>query len=206
MDVRLRTTWVWVRVPLQSSYLVFETFQNFKGKFLKLSWMINIVKSTHLIFKEAENRCYVKYIVKGFWKTIKLVKSPFPVMLQTFFTWRSFKGHLDTQGALERHSRSTQGALDLSKGTRRALQGNSRHLGTWKALEHPRHLCSCTLGHSKGTCALSHSGTRVLKALEWIHSAGSEFSHFLLINWLENSLVVLLESESYYVSRTWVIH
>ena len=65
---------------------------------------------------------------------------------------------------------------------------------TWTFKEHSKAL----EGHSKGTSsALKTLGTRkALEALAAPHLAGSEIPHSLLINWLENPLVVLLETES----------
>ena len=47
------------------------------------------------------------YCEKVLKNCIKLLKSPFQVMLQTFFTSRALKGHLGTQRALESYSKST---------------------------------------------------------------------------------------------------
>ena len=83
---------------------------------------------------------------------IKLLRNPVPVTLQTFFTRRALKGHLDTQEALEGDSKSTLRALN-TQGTR-ALEGHLgiraliRNLGTRRvlghlgirALRHSRHL------------------------------------------------------------------
>ena len=48
----------------------------------------SVAKFTHLVSKEGENNtCYVKYV---FWKvfknSVKVLTSPFLVMLQTYFT------------------------------------------------------------------------------------------------------------------------
>ena len=66
---------------------------------------------------------------------------PFPVMLQTFFTRRRLKGHLDTQIAQEGHSNGI-----------RAIEG---HLGT-PAIK--------AFGHS-GTWTLKYLGIWALEAI-----------------------------------------
>ena len=92
---------------------------------------------------------YSKKFLKG---SIKLLSSPFPVMLQNFFTRRALKGHF--------------------KGIRRAL-GHSKHLGT-PTLE--------ALGHSKDTWVLwssRHLGTRkVFGHLRTRNTQGTLFSRF----------------------------
>ena len=105
--------------------------------------------------------------VKKFLKNcMKLLRCPFPVMLQKLFTWRAFTGHLGTKKALE-HSKSTLAALHgYCKSTWKIKV--LRHLGTRRALGHldPR-----ALRHSdtrKGTWVLGHSrhlGTYVVKYL-----------------------------------------
>ena len=105
--------------------------------------------------------------VKKFLKnSMKLLRSPFPVMLLTLFSRRAFTGHLGTQKALE-HSKGTLGALH---GHCRRTWGIKalRHSGTGKALGHldPR-----ALRHSdtrKGNWVLwhlRHLGTYVVKHL-----------------------------------------
>ena len=98
------------------------SFLNFNKYFRKVfetpvnGWQ-NMVEFTHLISKEGDNnKCYVKFV---FWKvfknSMKLLASPFFVILQTF----------STQRALKRHSKGPG-----NSGNRRTL-GQSRHLSTW---------------------------------------------------------------------------
>ena len=98
----------------------------------------------------------LKFCVKFLKNPIKLLASPFPMMLQTIL----LEGHLKGDWALEDHSNDTCRALGRSKGTkgiRRSLRGYSngtlalktlRCLFNWKALGHSGTL---SLGHSKGT-------------------------------------------------------
>ena len=122
--------------------------------------------------------------------SIKLLRSPFSVMLKTCFTRRALKGHWDTQGTLRRHSKG----LKHSKSTRRAIHRHSKgtlaikaieHSSTWgirtalrhlgiqgtlalegnlstRALNILRHLATLAPGHLKGTWALRDSSTRVI--------------------------------------------
>ena len=99
-------------------------------------------------------------------KFIKLLRSPFPVILHIFFTKRAIKGHLDIQSALQGHS----------KGTARALQ---RYLGTQdirRAFGHSRHLDTWALSHLKGTWPLRHLGTCAFEALKALYLADSDRS------------------------------
>ena len=48
--------------------------------------------------------------------SIKLLRSPFSVMLKTCFTRRALKGHWDTQGTLRRHSKGTETLEEHSEG------------------------------------------------------------------------------------------
>ena len=114
--------------------------------------------------------------------SIKLLRSPFSVMLQTCFTRRALRGHWDTQRTLRRHSKGTETLEGHSEGNPQALQGHSgnqrnrtlehlrhsngtqtlgdsRHLST-RALKILRHLATLALGHLKGTWALRDSSTR----------------------------------------------
>ena len=117
-----------------------------------------MIKFTHHIYMESENnKCYVKNISwKVFKNSIKLLTSPFLVMLQTFF-----------------YSMSTQREIVHSKDTWRAFEHSK---GTW-ALSHSNHLCAWTLEHLRhsgtqralrhsGTWALRHSDTWALEVLE----------------------------------------
>ena len=120
-----------------------------------------------IYFRVKNNKCYVRYVFwKVFKKSIKLLTSPFLLMLQNLFTRRALKDH--------------------SKGTLRSLQGHSKgnwainapegHLDTWafKALGHSGSQALKELGLSKDTwtlghlrhlnnLALRHLGIRVLK-------------------------------------------
>ena len=120
-----------------------------------------------IYFRVKNNKCYVRYVFwKVFKKSIKLLTSPFHLMLQNLFTRRALKDH--------------------SKGTLRSLQGHSKgnwainapegHLDTWafKALGHSGSQAlkelglskdTWTLGHLRhlNTLALRHLGIRALK-------------------------------------------
>ena len=68
------------------------------------SGLQNVVQFAHLISTEGQNKCYVKYVFsKVFKNSIKLLTSPFPKILQTFFTRRALKGKLSTQRVLQEH-------------------------------------------------------------------------------------------------------
>ena len=98
------------------------------------------------------------YSEKFLKNSIKLLKSPFPVMLQSFFYSKSPQKALRhskvTRGELQRHSKSTTRALGHSRhsDTRRAL-GHSGTQDTWHSALSTRR---SALGHS----AHRHSGTR----------------------------------------------
>ena len=102
------------------------------------------------------------YSEKFLKNSVKLLRSPFPVMLLTFFTRRALRGHSDTQ----RQSLVTQRVLKHSKGTGRELKRHSKdiwalkgHLGA-QAPKAFGNFCTGTLealGHLKGTCKLGHS-------------------------------------------------
>ena len=62
-----------------------------------------------------------------FLKTLKLLTSSFLVMLQSFFTQKALKGHLDTQGTWTHWHFGTQGAWALGYSNTQALEG---HFGT----------------------------------------------------------------------------
>ena len=108
------------------------------------------------------------YFEKFLKKSIKLLTSPFLVMLQTFL----LEDHSKENCALKGHSRGTLRSLQEQSGTR-AHEGHLGTQGTWalkttghlgtralEALGHSRHLGTWVLGHSKGTRrALGHSGT-----------------------------------------------
>ena len=82
-----------------------------------------------------------------FKNSLKLLASSFlAVMLRTFFTRRALKGKLDTQRALQGHSKSTRRVTEHS-GTP-ALEG---HLGTEELKK---------LGYSGTRRAFKHSGNR----------------------------------------------
>ena len=99
-----------------------------------------MVKFTHLVSKEAEKISAMQNICSGkfFKNSMRPLRSPFPVMLQSYFNRRVVKGHLGTQRSLEgelEHSKSTRGAVKENLSTRRALQGHLETQGT-RALEH----------------------------------------------------------------------
>ena len=48
--------------------------------------------------------------------SIKLLRSPFSVKLQTCFTRRALRGHWDTQRTLRRHSKGTETLEGHSEG------------------------------------------------------------------------------------------
>ena len=126
-----------------------------------------MIKFTYHTSKEGENnKCNVKYV---FWKvlrTLKLLTSPFLVMLQTSFTQWALKGKLGTSRAFQGHSQVTLGYSD----TRRELE-TFRHLGTGgtRALK--------ALGYL-GTWVLEgHSGTQALEPLYLADSPVSKTNH-----------------------------
>ena len=101
------------------------------------------------------NICSEKFLKNS----VKLLRSPFPVMLLTFFTRRALRGHSDTQ----RQSLVTQRVLKHSKGTWRELKRHSKdiwalkgHLGARapKAFGNFGTGTLEALGHLKGTWAL----------------------------------------------------
>ena len=96
------------------------------------------------------------YSEKFFKKSIKLLTSPFLVMLQTFLLKEHSKENCALKGHSTRELEHTKGIWALK------VLGHSRQLGTW-ALEHLRHSGTqgtWALGYSKGTRrALGHSGT-----------------------------------------------
>ena len=101
--------------------------------------------------------------------SIKLLTSPFTVMLQTFFTRRALKGNLGTQMALEGNL-ATHGtrSIEHSKGSW-ALEGQSSTQGTsafWHSSTSGTRRALKRWGF-KGTRALSHSkGTWKLEGLK----------------------------------------
>ena len=121
-------------------------------------------------------------ILKSFQKSsTKLLRSSFPVMLQTFFTRRVLKRNLSTQ-------RNTWRALKRHLSTRRSLQGHTK--GTPKVLAHKGHLGtqgSWALGHSdtwhSGTRrALGYSGTQTLEHLGTRGTRGTLFSRLFFVH------------------------
>ena len=61
-----------------------------------ISGLQNVVKFMHLISKEAVKEV-LKFCVTFLKNPIKLLTSPFPMMLQTFFTRRALEGGLGTR-------------------------------------------------------------------------------------------------------------
>ena len=94
------------------------------------------------------------YFEKFLKNSIKLLRSPFPVILESC-SRRELKRHLGTQRALQRHL-GTQGIWALGhlrlSGTQRALG----HSGTQTALKALGYLGTWAPGHS-GTWAMGHS-------------------------------------------------
>ena len=96
---------------------------------------------------------------------IKLLRSPFPAMFQTFLTQRALGDSKNTRGAHKGHLSTRKILQGLQKCTRRALEGHSKAI-PWVlqgALEHLRHSdTQKELGHS-GTWPLEwHLETRAL--------------------------------------------
>ena len=139
-----------------------------------------MVKFRHLISREAKsNKCYVKYlfrkVFKNLYKTIKESNSCNIADLSHSKNTQRELGHskdiqgtligyLSTCWALQWHSKNTWALKALrhsSTWDTQALDtplalGLSWHLGTWIF----RDWLTWTLGHSKGTWALTNSGTR----------------------------------------------
>ena len=117
------------------------------------SWQ-DLVTFRHLISNEGDNnKCYVGFV---FWKVfknpIKLLTSPFLVMLQTFLLEEHSKGR--ELG----HSGTRRREIWHTKGTPRALQGHSK--GTPRALKAFGHLgiqAPKALGYSKAIWTLGYS-------------------------------------------------
>ena len=120
----------------------------------------------------------------------KLLRSSFPVMLQTFLTRRALKRNLSTQ-------RNTWRALKRHLSTRRSLKGHTK--GTPKVLAHSRHSGTRAFEafrHSKGTWALKaveHLGTQTLgtraleghlgtQALRHLGTRGTLFSRLFFVH------------------------
>ena len=115
-----------------------------------------MIKFTHLVSKEAEKISAMQNMCSGkfFKNSMRPLRSPFPVMLQSYFNRRVVKGHLGTQRSLEgelEHSKSTRGAVKENLSTRRAPQGHSKDTRKLRALGHSS---TCPLGYSKGTWGL----------------------------------------------------
>ena len=104
-------------------------------------------------FPRDQKAISVKNLLKD---SIKLLRSPFPVMLQTFFTGRAFKEHFGTQGALKKAPHGH------SNGTPRA-PGDSRHAETWIFTGQFDTWVLETLGDSNNTWVITHSGTLTLR-------------------------------------------
>ena len=97
------------------------------------------------------------YSEKFFKKSIKLLTSPFLVMLQTFLLKEHSKENCALKGHSTRELEHTKGIWALK------VLGHSRQLGTWalEHLRHSRHLGTWVLeGHSKSTWALRHLNTQ----------------------------------------------
>ena len=96
------------------------------------------------------------YSGKFFKSSIKLLRNPFPVVFQTFFTQRALKGHLSTQKAVQGHlgSQDTQALKHL------------KHLGTL-AVEYWRH------SGTQDNWELRHWGLWLLEALKALYIANS---------------------------------
>ena len=101
-----------------------------------------VVKFTHLISKEGENnKCYIKYVFwKFFQNSIKLLTSPFLVVLQAFLLEERSKENW----ALKRHTSGHQGHSTvttnaLGQSSTWDTRAREEDLGTW-ALGHSRHL------------------------------------------------------------------
>ena len=132
------------------------------------------------------------YSEKFLKSSIKLLRSSFPVMLQTFLTRRALKMYLSTQRLLQLHSKATRGALQgHSKGTPKTLQTRSKstpralwHLGTWAL----RHFGTRALGEHLGTQTLKHFGTRAIEG--YLGTRGTLFSRIRLT---VNRLTVIKE-------------
>ena len=90
---------------------------------------------------------------------MKLLRSPFLVILQTFFTQRALKGKFGSPRALQWHL-DTQGTWLLSHSSTWGTQAPEGHLGTW------------ALGQLKGTQTLWHLETR-----------GTQGTLFSRLNW-----------------------
>ena len=121
-------------------------------------WLAQRGKVCTSYLKEGEsNKFHVKYV---FWKvfknSIKLLASPFIVMLQTFFSRRAPKGKLGTQRALKWYLGTW--ALEYLK----AL-GKSRLLGPW------------ALRHSKGT---------LFSRITFFVCVEDNFLHFFKMFWV----------------------
>ena len=92
----------------------------------------------------------------------KLLRSPFPVMLQTFVLDEHSKSTWGTWGALEGHSKVTWAleghSQERSKDTW-ALEAFGNSKDNW-TLGHLRHLSTWALTYSNSTWGLALSGTR----------------------------------------------
>ena len=143
---------------------VFETFLN------DYFWLAEPDKIYTSYFQGWKNNwCYVKYVFWQIFKnSIKLLKSPFIVMLQTFFYLKSSQWEIG-------HSHWTPRAFEGD--TLRSLQGHSK--STW-SLGHLMH------SGTQGTWALRHLGTRALEGhLDTRNTRGTLFT------WLEKSPVLV---------------
>ena len=118
------------------------------------SWQ-DLVTFRHLISNEGDNnKCYVGFV---FWKVfknpIKLLTSPFLVMLQTFLLEEHSKG----TWALRHSKKGNLAHQRHSKGTPRALQGNSKGTRALKAFGHLGIQAPKALGYSKAIWTLGYS-------------------------------------------------
>ena len=84
------------------------------------------------------------YSEKFLENSIKLLRNPLPVILQTFFPQSQKKTLKKDTSKLKEHSNETQRSLEHSKGTRRAL---GRTQSTW-VLWHVGTQSSWAFGHS----------------------------------------------------------
>ena len=94
------------------------------------------------------------YSEKVFKNSIKLLTTPFFVMLQTFFAQKALNGKLDIQ-------EGTRSALGYSSTQSTCPCG---YAGTW-GIEPLRHSKGTCVLDTQGTWALRHLGTWTLKAL-----------------------------------------
>ena len=147
-------TIIFLRRELWSSKYLTKVFESsFKDLYLASRTWQNL----HILFPRKQKTITIMqnmYSERFLKDSIKLLWSPFPVMLQTFFTRRALKGH----------SWVTQRALNHSIGTLRAFQAHldtqgDRDSSTWGIWALKGYLSSRALN------ALGHLGTRALEAV-----------------------------------------